>query len=114
MFFQAHDQNLSEYYTIVPEISHKGSELQVLIADGTFTWNSSNIQQIEENLMLNATPPTHQQSSSRNSICEIENFDEIAIAGNNQEDVSFKPLLKNISFHIKKVSHFLLMIVKIF
>ncbi|XP_047483384.1 ABC transporter C family member 13-like [Penaeus chinensis] len=32
------EQDLMNYYTVVPEMSHKDSELQVLITNGSFTW----------------------------------------------------------------------------
>lgn len=43
------EQDLINYYTVVPEMTHKNSELQVLITVGSFKWNGTAEQTMGEN-----------------------------------------------------------------
>ena len=45
---QVEDQDLSQYYTIVSEMSTNNSELQLLIRDGTFSWEKTERKTQEE------------------------------------------------------------------
>ncbi|KAK3858134.1 hypothetical protein Pcinc_035658 [Petrolisthes cinctipes] len=60
-----HEQDLINYYTVVPEMTHTNSELQVLITNGCFKWNGTT----EENMRLENGATT---TDGRRGTIEVE------------------------------------------
>ncbi|XP_045610459.1 ATP-binding cassette sub-family C member 10 [Procambarus clarkii] len=84
------EQDLMNFYTVVPEMSHKDSELQVLITNGTFTWNSSCMQDEPEHQTAGSSP-----SGSHVSLVDSQN-------GNGNGDQAILPTLRRINVQLSK------------
>ena len=91
------------YYTVVPEMSHKDSDLQVLITNGNFTWTEVARQKSQIHPRGDGDSP----DGSQMSLIESQNglsFDE---------DVML-PILRNINMQMSKVNFFLFLYYLVF
>ncbi|XP_068230080.1 ATP-binding cassette sub-family C member 10 isoform X2 [Palaemon carinicauda] len=87
------EQDLMNYYTVVPEMSHKESELQILITNGNFSWTEMSSHRKERHIHFrdqDASP-----SGSQMSLIESQN-------GFTFEEEVMLPILRHIDMQMSK------------
>lgn len=90
---QLTEQDLMNYYTVVPEMSHKDSELQILITNGNLTWRAVGDKDHRKVPDLNNT---HDVGTASN-VSLVDSLSET-----NDDDVEL-PTLRNINMQLSKV-----------
>lgn len=86
------EQDLMNYYTVVPEMSHKDSELQVLITNANFTWNGLSIQ--NEQQIDNSKAPKSLHTGTHAPLIDSQNGDS--------DDDALLPALRGINMQLSK------------
>lgn len=91
--FQLPEQDLMNYYTVVPEMSHKDSELQVLITNATFTWNGVSIQDEQQKDKRKA--PSSSPTGTHTQLIDSQS--------ESSDDEALLPALRRINMQLSKV-----------
>ncbi|XP_042231259.1 ATP-binding cassette sub-family C member 10-like [Homarus americanus] len=86
------EQDLINYYTVVPEMGHKDSELQILITNGTFTWDGAFVvaEQDQEASRPSRSSPTGSNMSLIDSL------------NGSSGDEGILPTLKRVNLQLSK------------
>ncbi|KAK7074111.1 hypothetical protein SK128_012614 [Halocaridina rubra] len=92
------EQDLMSYYTVVPEMSHKDSELQVLITNGSFTWGEVSPKKRLQTIMPVTKYQEDSPTGSHTSLITDSQND------NNFEEEVVLPTIRNINMQISKVN----------
>lgn len=94
---QLPEQDLMNYYTVVPEMSHKDSELQVLITNGSFTWANGASQSQREVESPKTSSVETSSTGSGSSLIETDTLN-----GSFENHVVL-PTLRRLSMQLSKV-----------
>ncbi|KAK8730961.1 hypothetical protein OTU49_007721 [Cherax quadricarinatus] len=94
---QLQELDLMNYYTVVPEMGHKDSELQVLIKNGAFTWNGSVNHENQEYRYYQTSDGAYRSSPTESDESLIESH-----SGSDDQDQAMLPILKAVNIQLSK------------